>query len=513
VSPSPPNHRGADQRTPTNHPDYVIEGDLVICTQHGMERPLWARNGSPLPLASPRDFRCIAGRWFTDGVHIIVQAQTGSSIAYKYYYRIEGAELDSFEVLNQRYARDANQAYYITGKTIRSRNPSTFHPLAYQAWRWTDGQDPRLEPELRVHEYYSADEESIYVNGKRIAGSDGASVAGLDRNYIADASHIYYRGKRIEADRASFVIAPDGHGPLRVTDRHGPFDRGERQRVIDRQQAEDWRAFFEQHTQLHDYWWHRMQLASEQVREVEYRGHRLAGLDPGSFAAVEVDLGYGLRSSIVGDAHGTHWLSFSGDGQIYELHPFSQQPIAALRVLGQRYFTDGNGVYYVEYHSPQLMRKVSPAEFRVLGHGWARDTQRAFYLGTAKKGVNPDRLRCVGCYAWDDEQLFCDGKPLKVAVPHAQLKVPHPAFLLAGEQLFHGRRPVSSKRVHLPTLEFLDQDFARDRNNVYIVGAVNLVAIEGVDLASFRVTVPGKAEDQRRSYDADALKLATAPKD
>lgn len=119
----------------------------------------------------------------------------------------------------------------------------------------------------------------------------------------------------------------------------------------------------------------------------------------------------------------------------------------------------------------------------------------------------------AGCYAWDDAQLFCDGKPLKVTVPHANLTVPHPAFLLAGEQLFYGRRPVSSKRVHLPTLEFLDGDFARDRHSVYIVGYVNLVAIDGADLASFRVTAPGKAEDALRSYDAKTLKDETAPKD
>lgn len=502
------------QRTPTNHPSYIIQGDVVVRTSHGLDRPLWAKDGSPLPVANPEGFRCIAGRWFTDGVHVIVQAQQGSSMAYEYYYRIEDADLESFEVLNERYARDIHQAYYITGRTIRSKSPSTFHPLIYPAWRASDENVQSLQPETRLHAYYAADSEAIYSCGKRIAGSDGASVQALDVSYIVDASHVYYRGKRIDAERASFVLGLDRHGQgtLRATDRDGPVAFGKRQTMLDQHQVEEWRPFFETHPQLKDYWWHRMQMPTRREREVEYRGHHLSGLDPESFATIDIDLGHGLRGTVVGDAEGIHWLSFSGDGHVYELHPLSAQPITALRVLDQRYFTDGAGVYYVEYGSPQLMRKVSPHDFRVLEGGWARDTHRAFYLGTTKKDVNPDRLQLAGCYAWDDGQLFCDGKPLKVATPHAQLIVPHPAFLLAGEQLFYGRRPVSSRRVHLPTLEFLDNDFARDRDRVYIVGAISLVAIDGADLASFRVVAPGEAEDVARSYDAPTLREETAPK-
>lgn len=503
------------ESTTTNHPDYVIQGDTVVCTSHGLSRALWAKDGSPLPVENPQGFHCIAGRWFTDGVHVIVRAQLGSSIAYPYYYRIEDADLESFEVLNERYARDTRQAYYITGRTIRSKSPSAFQPLIYQGWRAADETGELLEPEMCVHKYYAADNESIYVCGKRISGSHGASVEGLDINYIVDASHVYYYGKRIEADRASFVLGLNGqdHRTLRVTDRLGPLERGQRQTVVDQHQIEEWRPFFEMHPQLRDYWWHRMQVPAEREHEVEYKGHHLSGLDPGSFAAVDVDLGHNIHGVVAGDANGIHWLSFSSDGPGYQLEPLSAQPIAAVRALGQHYFTDGVSVFYAEYYSRQVMRKVSPSDFRVLERGWARDTHRAFYLGTAKKSVNPDRLQMAGCYAWDDAQLFCDGKPLKVTVPHANLTVPHPAFLLAGEQLFYGRRPVSSKRVHLPTLEFLDGDFARDRHSVYIVGYVNLVAIDGADLASFRVTAPGKAEDALRSYDAKTLKDETAPKD
>ena len=40
-----------------------------------------------------------------------------------YWYEVEGADIATFEALNLRYARDRERAYYITGKTIRTKSP------------------------------------------------------------------------------------------------------------------------------------------------------------------------------------------------------------------------------------------------------------------------------------------------------------------------------------------------------------------------------------------------------
>jgi len=498
-------------RQPTNHPSYFIEGDTVIWSHS--DRPLWAKDGSPLPIAHPQAFRCIDGRWFTDGEHVIVQAQQGSAAVWYYFYRIENADIATFEVLNERYARDARQAYFITGKTIRTRSPQAFRPLVYQDWRWPENGP--LEPVTCMHDYYAVDAESAYFNGKRVIDADGATVVGLPGNYIADAGHVYYFGQRIEADRASLVVAPSGDGPLRMTDKIGPIDVGQRMTALDHRQVEQWRDFFTAQPALQDYWWHRLQAPAAQAtpaQEVEYGGHRLTGLDPATFAAREMPVGHGLTGVFCGDAHGIHWLHWYADGPC-ELTLLSSQPISSLETLGDGYLSDGVTVFYApnHYQTPQALRKVDPAGFTVLQGPWARDASRAFYRGKAKKGVNPDALRIAGCYAWDEAQLFCDDKPLKVAVPHDTLQVPHPGFLLAGDQLFFGRRPVSAKRVHLPTLEFLNADFARDRKHAYIIGYVNLVAIDGADPATFRVLENGRAADAAREYDAAALKEASAP--
>ncbi|MGV8769554.1 DKNYY domain-containing protein, partial [Pseudomonas aeruginosa] len=77
------------------------------------------KDGSPLPIANPDGFQMLARRWGTDGHSVIVQAQQGSSTAYEYFYRIDNVDLATFSVLNERYAKDARRAYYLTGKTLR----------------------------------------------------------------------------------------------------------------------------------------------------------------------------------------------------------------------------------------------------------------------------------------------------------------------------------------------------------------------------------------------------------
>lgn len=492
-----------------NHPDYAIAGDTVIRRADGL--PLWGKDGKPLPIERPHAFRCIGGRWFTDGVHVIVQAQRGSARVSLYYYRIEDADLDTFEILNQRYARDARQAYYITGRTIRTRSPHAFRPLVHETWNRPDDAHG-VTFELREHAYLATDDESIYLNGRRINGSHGASAIGFPGGYFADAHRVYYYGRPKDFDRASFLCGPDAAGYLRCTDRIGPIESGERQTVQETRLVDEWRSFFTMRPALHDYWWHQRQPAA--AATVQFRDATLTGFDPATFAARETLFDFGSIDWLCGDAHGIHWAHRTCAEMPIELTRFSDQPIAAVRVLGTHYFTDGIAVFYAFSPSrPQPLRGADPAAFRVLSGGWARDATRAFHLGVVKQGIDPERLHVEGRYAWDGERLFCDGKPFQVDVPASEFRVLHPAFLRAGGKLFFGRRPVSTKRVHLPTLEFIDDDFARDRQHAYVVGHASLVEIDGADPATFRVVGPGTAQDDTRRYDARALRDATAPRD
>jgi hypothetical protein len=112
------------QTIPTNHPSYVIQGWTVVRTSYGLDRPLWAKDDSPL-------------RGRIRRTSVVLQA----------------------------------------GGLPTACMPQ---PLIYQDWRRADDEGHRkLIPDARVHKYYAIDKESAYTCGKRIVGSDGASAQGL----------------------------------------------------------------------------------------------------------------------------------------------------------------------------------------------------------------------------------------------------------------------------------------------------------------------------------------------
>ena len=86
--------------------------------------PLADRTGAALDLDAPA-FRHLGGRWFTDGRRIIGQGEVGSH-PRRYWWTVEDADPGSFRALNLRYAKDAERAWYITGKAIRTLSPGAF---------------------------------------------------------------------------------------------------------------------------------------------------------------------------------------------------------------------------------------------------------------------------------------------------------------------------------------------------------------------------------------------------
>lgn len=494
------------------------------------DRPLWAKDGTPLPVAAPERFRSLEfayperlpgytkQRWFTDDVAIYVQAQQGSAVAYIYFYRIDDADIASFQVLNERYARDARRAYYITGKTLRPLRPDAFLPVWAQ-WQELDAVGNVVCSQVREDKYFATDGCHLYVCGVRMKDVDAASMEFLGGAYWGDQGHVYVNRRKVDADRASFVaiaqtFSPDDRG-LWATDRLGPFGRsGERDLRTEQALRDEWAPFFAAHPELSDYWWHR--AADAQLTPVTYRGVVLHGLERASFAAIKVPSFFpGLEMGLCGDDNGIHCLHLYSEGRgdipaNGSLTRVSDAPINQVKVISPGYWSDGKTVFLQpnHYETSRPLIKAHQPSFVVMAGGWAKDQARIYYCGVEKKGLDQKRFQVHGCYAWDDRQLFCDGKPLCANTDHDKLKVPHPTFLLTDKSLYCGRRPVSSNRVHLPTLEFLDQDFARDRKQVFLVTDLGLHEVIGADPLQFRVDIPGVGTDGVRNYVAKELRDA-----
>ena len=458
-----------------NHPSYRVIDDQVY---KGF-KPLHQKDGSPLPVANPHDFQMLAPRWGTDGQSIIVQAQQGSSISYEYFYRIDNADLATFTVLNERYAKDRQRAYYLTGKTIRYvgdfRLLKCWQPAFDECGRVVSASE-------REDGYFAVDDKFVYAAGTRLRDAHGPSFRHLGFDYYRDHQHAYRRQKRLDVDVESFVVTQlyqneQDYSPVLAGDKNGPLGSGG---VIDAAMQRAWAPYFEAHPQRQDYWWHRLQalpdaaqthteteplraigLGFELGRQVYFHGRVINGLDAASFKLLDTHL--------CGDAKGLYLIPFhNAETDVPER--FSEEPAEHFRSLGAPYLTDGKTVFChrIFYHPPEPIRKAQAATFESCGHGWAKDREAVYYYGETKKRLHPSNTRILGTYAVSPTLILSEGKPLDVAFDPDEVRVPHPDFLQLGtRKLFCRRRPLSAKRIDLTTLEFLTERYARDQHRIY----------------------------------------------
>ena len=464
-----------DQVRATNSAGYRLVNGQVCC---GF-KPLHQKDGSLLPIANPEGFHRVNGRWFSDGQSIIVQAQQGSSASYEYFYSIDDVDLESFTVLNERYAKDARRAYYITGRTIR--NVGEFR-LVKEQYPQFDASGRLVASTESDDRYFAVDEQHVYAAGTRLRGAHGPSFRSLGFNHYCDQQRAYLGKQPLELEVESLVVAKlyrgeDEYAPVLVGDRHGPLNSGG---VLNNAMFEQWAPYFAAHPERQDYWWHRMQAQREQPeaeedpanlrdigqgfslgRSVYFQGNKIEGLDAASFRL--------FNEILCGDVNGLYRVDFYSKANM-TAERFSAQPVECFRFLDEAYITDGKAVfkYWNHYHLPELLRKADLATFETFGHGWARDASAVYCYGEIKKHLNPATTRFLGSYAFSPELMSWAGKPLDVEFTMDEVSVPHPEFLQLGtRKLFCGRRPQSAKRIDLPTLEFLDGKFARDKRTFY----------------------------------------------
>jgi len=240
-----------------SHPDmtrcyYSHDGERV----YFLGKPLAARDGTPLDV-DPATFRWLGGRWVADGKHVYGQGQLGAARPQYYWYVVTDADLASFEPLNLRYARDARHGYYITGKTLRSKQPQSFEIVQELRLNYRDtSQDPLINTSV-----FARDLDHVYFYGARLRGADPATFRVLGDGYSRDATQAWYHdAKRLieGADMATFRIPVPGEPNPRMrycaTDRLRCYVEG---KPYDPAEAfEDWRAYFEFHTELDGWWWH-----------------------------------------------------------------------------------------------------------------------------------------------------------------------------------------------------------------------------------------------------------------
>ncbi|MEP7456275.1 DKNYY domain-containing protein [Phyllobacterium sp. SB3] len=223
-------------------------------------RPLTDRKGQPIAVEA-ESFAVVGGRWLRDGTRIYGQGEVGPKPTV-YWYVVEGADLESFKALNLRYARDKNQAYYITSKTIRTKSPAAFEIVPELRLNYRDGTRESLHDVSVI----ARDREAVYFFGARLEGARPIGFRDLGHGYATDGEKIWFLEEKMlveTADATTFTVPgpgephvqgrPSGHC---VTDRYQPYVRGEP--CDPKKYVDDWRPFFEARADIKDWWWHKL---------------------------------------------------------------------------------------------------------------------------------------------------------------------------------------------------------------------------------------------------------------
>ena len=244
---------------------YSHDGEHVYCAGS----PLRDRRGHALALDAER-FRHLGGRWYGDGQRALGQTKFKER---RVWWQLEGVDLASFVALNDVYARDAEQAWYIAEKRIRirTRSPERFAVVPWVRMNWRTGRVSENTQTSRL----ARDAERVYSYGARIAGAAPDTFRALGQDYATDGRHVWTQeGKRrLEgADAASFHVASPADPLLlrnrgaAATDRERAYDRfpGGVQPIAAEDAFDDWTAFFSARPDRSDWWWGK--LASTRSR-------------------------------------------------------------------------------------------------------------------------------------------------------------------------------------------------------------------------------------------------------
>lgn len=98
-------------------------------------------------------------------------------------FEIEGADVDSFEVIDENYARDVRRVYH-DGVPVSDSDPATFEI---------------------VDHYFARDSRHVYLNGV-IHSNDPTNFENVAGNIYRDSQHIYWSTEPISDDPSNLVI-------------------------------------------------------------------------------------------------------------------------------------------------------------------------------------------------------------------------------------------------------------------------------------------------------------------
>ena len=176
-------------------------------------------------------FKVVLGVFILANLGMAEYVKRNNEIYYKYSkeddigIKVKNVDLNTFKILNDRYAKDDKNVYFSGNKSYEDVDSKTFEVLPnyyskdknnvyrpINEWiRKINGANPKTIKALGY--FYSKDDKNVFYGSDKVLNADVNSFVVLegDHSYAKDKNSVYYSGEKIEgANPKTFKIISDG---------------------------------------------------------------------------------------------------------------------------------------------------------------------------------------------------------------------------------------------------------------------------------------------------------------
>ena len=390
------------------------------------------------------------------------------------FEKLVGANLKTFEIVDDYFARDDKNVYFFNKKVI-GVDAKTFEKVGYDIVKDKNG--------VYFLENVSEENENLEIKTKNLKadGIDLKTLKKLDNGYFKDKNSIYYElsgnlYKMKNVDLPTFEVL------------NSPYSSS---------------VYF-----------------AKDKNNVYYNGKKLDGIVPNDFEQIQ--------SYFIKDKNGIYKFEEDEDEQNLKITPINAKiDFKNFKELDWKYFGDDKNIYYFDEESFKKVDKADINSFeRIDFTAFFKDKNNVYYEGEKVEGIDMNSIEVVnGMCIKDKNSVFYEGKKLRNISPtnfnifdggisYDKILVDkNGAYkLLENENQKDKIIPLDSKNIDLKTLERIDSpmdssNYFKDKNGVYFLNGEKFVKINGADIDTFEVTMSGKYGKDRNNVYFEGKKM------
>lgn len=382
--------------------------------------------------------------------------------------KLKNADVNSFEeVAENEYYKDKNNVYYYDEyegnmKTIKEADPKTFEGISYT---------------------FGKDKNAVYKRENKLAGVDPATFEEIDSSFTKDKNNVYYEEMPMKGvDPKTFepfvdyILVKDKNGIYKFGKTWGiDEDESDSKLVVEKVELSP-EIDLKTLKPMENYSYY-----SKDKNNVYYDFKKIEGADIKSFEP----LGY-----VIGKDKNSVY---------YETQKINGVDANSFESLGENFFKDKNNVYYqrseftdnpdISYKFPKI-EGADPKSFEAIDNFVGKDKNSVYYETQKINGADTISFKSLeNNFFRDKKSVYYKNKKLENIKPE-NFKVINSFLVKQGENLYYNIKdendnvkfiPLESKTVDDESFEVLDEDYTKDKNNVYFKGKI----LKGVDVETF----------------------------